>query len=210
MIPPVKERLEAYAKRRKLEIVEKIGKGYSSEIYLVKDATEKNAMRTEHSLERVEALPALKFALKIEKPKSPRQNMAKKEAENLALANRVGVGPRLIDYDGENRIILMEYVEGKTMKEFIFSKKAPSKTVLQKFLTELFQQAGRLDKAGLSHGQLAGKGTNILVRKNLPVIIDFEKASAKRKCNNVLQLTSLLVTNKKGAMAGKVKGILGG
>ncbi len=192
MISPVKERLEAYAKRRKLDIVEKIGKGYSSEIYLVQNLAKE------------------KLALKIERPKSTRQNMAKKEAENLVLANKVNVGPRLVDYDEKNRIILMEYFEGETLNKFIFAKKAPCKRVFQKFLKELFRQAERLDKAGLSHGQLAGKGTNILVRKNLPVIIDFEKASTKRKCNNALQLASLLVTNKNGAMARKTKSILGG
>ena len=66
-----------------------------------------------------------------------------------------------------------------------------------------------MDEIGLDHGQLAGKGRNILVRKNRPVIIDFEKASQVRKPGNFSQLKSFLFLNPHSSISGKVKEILG-
>jgi len=68
-----------------------------------------------------------------------------------------------------------------------------------------------MDEIGLDHGQLAGKGANIIVKRNLrPVIIDFEKASQKRKCHNVNQLKSFLFRNPNSEIAKKVKEIIRG
>ncbi|MFH1696416.1 MAG: hypothetical protein ABH854_00725, partial [Candidatus Diapherotrites archaeon] len=84
--------------------------------------------------------------------------------------------------------------------------------VLHNFLDKLFAQAKKLDEAGLDHGQLAGKGKNILVRKKgknyEPIIIDFEKASAVRRVHNSNQLESFLMKPKHGGFAKKVNEIL--
>jgi len=175
----------------KLQIVAKIAKGYSSEIFLVK-------------------IDGKDFVLKREKQKSPRIEMAKKEAANLLLANSLGIGPKLFAFDLEKREIIMEYIDSFTFNEWLF-KRGPSKKQLEKFIFSLFKQAKKLDEAGLDHGQLAGKGKNILVRKKglSPVIIDFEKASQSRKCHNVSQLQSFLYNSKHSAITKKVKEILG-
>ncbi|MFH1663489.1 MAG: hypothetical protein ABH986_01615, partial [archaeon] len=59
------------------------------------------------------------------------------------------------------------------------------------------------------HGQLAGRGVNILVCKGLPVIIDFEKASIQRKTHNRTVLESFLFKNPHSLITKKVKEILG-
>ncbi|MFH1256197.1 MAG: RIO1 family regulatory kinase/ATPase [Candidatus Diapherotrites archaeon] len=177
-------------KEPKFNVIEKISKGYSSEVFLAKDSRGKL------------------FALKKEKAKSTRHEMVKKEAGNLRLANSVGVGPKLVDFSEKEKWILMEFIEGKTFSEWLFKGK-PARKELAAFLRELFAQAEKLDAIGLDHGQLAGKGKNILVRKGKPVIIDFEKASPKRKPHNVTQLASFIVLNRNGAVAGKVRKIFG-
>lgn len=202
--------MEEFLHKRNLFLAkkERIAKGWSSEIFLVKDEK------------------GIKYALKIEKEKSPRVDMVRKEAENLKLANSVGVGPKLFGFDLAKKIILMEFVEGVTFQEFLFGvlpkikNKKTRAMVLHKFLDKLFAQARALDAAGLDHGQLAGKGKNILARKVKgkkgakgktpryePVIIDFEKASSKRKPHNLTQLEGFLLRNKYGAVAKKVKEI---
>ena len=181
--------MENFLKERKLELVERIAKGFSSETFLVKNNKGE------------------KFALKIERLDSPRRQMAEKEVANLKKANSVNVGPKLADFDFEKRIVLVEFIDGRTFNRWLFRQ--PGKKEMVKCLKELFAQASRLDDLGLSHGQLAGKGTNIIVNeKGLPVIIDFEKASTQRKPHNVYQLTSFIVLNPHSALTKLIKEIL--
>lgn len=186
----IEENLEKFLKQKKLKFVEKISKGYSSEVYLVENGKGE------------------RFALKIEKEKSPRDEMAEKEVSNLRLANSVGVGPKLVGWDFSKRIILMEYIEGKTFWEWLVEGEIGGGE-LHKFLDKLLEQAKRLDEIGLDHGQLAGRGANILVREGEPVIIDFEKASQKRKVHNVTQLEAMLYKNPHGVIREKVEEVLG-
>ena len=184
------KRLELFLKEKSLFLAEKISKGYSSEIFLVKNKKGK------------------KFALKIEKEKSPRKEMAEREAGNLRLANSAGIGPKLFGFDLEKRIILMEYIEGLTFSKWLFSN--PPKKDLKKILESLLSQAKKLDEIGLDHGQLAGKGKNILIESKTlkPIIVDFEKASQNRKCGNYNQLFSLFYKNPYSELTKKIKEIL--
>ncbi|MBI2529567.1 MAG: hypothetical protein HYW05_00300 [Candidatus Diapherotrites archaeon] len=193
MFEGTERRLRKFLKKRRLAPAGKgrIAKGYSSEIYLVKNPK------------------GGKFALKIEKENSPRREMCEKEVANLLLANKYGIGPKLADYDINARIILMEFIEGKTFSKWLLDgKKAPNKKQLLKVISDLLLQAKIMDEIGLDHGQLAGKGANIIVKHNLrPVIIDFEKASQKRRCHNLNQLNSFLFRNPNSEIARKVKEI---
>lgn len=193
------ENLKRFLKEKELKLIKKISKGYSSEVFLVQKQKGKNRKQRKKNN---------KFALKIEKEKSPRERMVEKEVANLKLANSLGIGPKLIDWDFDKRIILMEYIKGKTFNEWLFEKNRKKKE-LCKFLDKLFAQAQKMDDIGLDHGQLAGKGANILVYRNLPVIIDFEKASQHRKCHNVTQLKAMLYRNPHGEIAKRVREILG-
>jgi len=148
-------RFEQFLSEKKLFLVEKLGKGRSSHVFLVKNNSGK------------------KLVAKIERPESTRFRM---------------------------------FVPGPWFSEWLFEN--PSKAVLQKFVKELERQARALDKIKLDHGQLAGMGRNILVRKDLPVIIDFEKASDNRKCHNLSKIDSFLFKSPYGAIAKRVRVIL--
>ena len=192
-MPDLSKRLKDFSEKNSLLILEKVSKGYSSEIHKAKTKEGKI------------------IAVKIERDKSPRKDMCRKEAENLALANSVSVGPKLFYSDIENRAIAMEFIDGITFNKWLFES-SPSKEHLKHFFYSLFLQAKKLDGLHLSHGQLAGKGKNILVVGNgkffEPVIIDFEKASVLRKPRNTKQLAGLLFANKNSEMCKKVKKIL--
>lgn len=186
--------LHEFLELHNLELIDKISKGFSSEIYLVEGREGKYNGR--------------KLALKIEREKSRRNNMVEKEVSNLKLANKYGIGPNLLDWDFERRVVLYKFVEGQTFQKWL--NKIPEKKELEEFLKEIFRQAKILDDIGLDHGQLAGRGTNILVTKeNKPVIIDFEKASQERKCHNVTTLESFFYYNKNSEFVKKVGVILG-
>lgn len=181
--------LDEYLSKNKLKSIEKISKGWTSYIYLVKNSKGK------------------KFILKVLREKSTRTNMVEKESENLKLANSVGVGPKLIKFDNGNGVVQMEFIEGESFKDWIFETYVSQKKLFS-FLKELLSQGKKLDEIGLDHGQLAGKGSNILVRKNKPVIIDFEKASSKRKTGNFNQLKSFLFINPRSSITKRVRKVL--
>lgn len=166
---PLEERLKTFLAEQNLANAEKFSKGWSSFLYLA----EKNSK---------------KYAVKIQRDDSPRS--IEREALLLEKSNKAGIGPKVIAYDRKRKALFYEYIEATTMREFFLSN--PGKSQLKKFLTKLFKQAQALDSIGLDHGQLQGKGTNILVKKDLtPIIVDFEKASDKRKPHNSNALQSL-------------------
>ena|SRR3989344_1540356 len=190
MLKTFSERLNEFCRKNNLILGERISKGRSSEVFLVFRKKEK-------------------LALKIERDLSTRIDMAGKEKENLIKANKKGIAPKFFKADLKNRIILFEFIQGTTFDKWLESN--PSKKDLKKFIELLFVQAKKLDEIGLDHGQLAGRGRNILVRlpEKVPVIIDFEKASSKRKAHNEKVLIDFLNLNPNSKIAEKVIGLLG-
>jgi len=190
---PLETRLRNYLDQNSLIHLNKISKGYSSEVHLVKN-------RRNHQ-----------YALKIERDKSSRKRMAENEVQYLEVANSKGIGPKLLDHDIKNRIILMKYIEGMTFNKFIEGlneKSQENKRHFENIVQNLFEQAKQLDDLGLDHGQLNGKGKNILVSSDgKPTIIDFEKASIVRKVHNVTSLEALLYRNKHSFIVRKIKKI---
>ncbi len=184
------ENVKRFLEEQELRLVKKIARGWSSEIFLAENSKGK------------------KFILKAEREKSTRFKMAEREAENLRKANSAGIGPKLAGFDLEKRIILMEAIAGQTFSEWLFGGK-PGKKELLLVTRELMRQAKKLDEIGLDHGQLAGKGKNILVQRSKPVIIDFEKASSNRKCHNLSTIEGFLFKNPRSAIAAKVRETLG-
>ena len=178
---------EDFAKRNGFAIKGKISKGWTSEIFL--------AMKGKK-----------RVVLKALREKSNRKGMALRESENLKIANSAGVGPKLIAADVDCGVVAMEYIEGVRFSEWLYS--GISGDELENFIDELFSQAKLLDCLGLDHGQLAGRGNNILVRGGLPVIIDFEKASAKRRVHNLKVVESFIFRSKDSAIVKRIGKIL--
>ena len=201
--------LQASLAKKGLYLVKRIGKGHSSHVFLLKAMQGKllsNCPKGNLVFPRAFFQKEKRLVAKAERPDSTRFKMAERESKNLEKANALGIGPKLYGFDLEKKVILMEYIEGIPFSEWLFS--GPKKKELAKFIKELLRQADALDKAGLDHGQLQGKGKNILARKGKPVIIDFEKASLNRKCHNLSVIQGFLFKNPNGAVAKKVKEML--
>jgi len=182
-----KARLNAFLSAKNLKLRGIIARGHSSFVFLV---SHRGKM----------------FALKLEREDSGRKEMLKKEVTNLKKANRFDIGPKLYDYNSKLNVVLMEFVPGKPFREWLSTN--IKRAELLEFLEELFYQAAILDKIGLDHGQLCGRGINILVRENKPVIIDFEKASQRRKPHNFSKLFAWLFMNESSGLARRVREIL--
>jgi len=176
-----------------------LAKGWSSYIWLVKNPDGKE------------------FILKEVREKSPRKDLANREGKMLLLTNKAGVGPKVEEVNFEENFVVMEYIKGKKLIDWILGKEFEevSAEQLYFFIKELYKQLLALDSINLSHNQLQ-IGKNILVEKRIsvegkenyfPVIIDFEKATIKENnhTRNMGQIESMFFYNPNGAIGKKVR-----
>ena len=132
--------LNAFLQQKKLTLIQPLAKGWSSWVYLVKNTQGKQ------------------MVLKFQRPDSPRKQASEREFENLKIANTLDIGPKVLDFDFKQKIILMEFVNGITLDQWMLDQEH-SKKEIQQVLKELLEQAKKLDQTGLDHGQLGGRGT---------------------------------------------------
>lgn len=121
-------------------------------------------------------------ALKIRRIDSSRSEMLG-EATLLRTANKVNVGPRIID--SSKNFIVMEYVEGTRIIDWVKGLKGRgSAENFRKVVRKILEDCHNLDRIGLDHGELSYIHKHVIVGKQ-PCIIDFESASLNRKTSNV-------------------------
>jgi len=125
-------------------------------------------------------------ALKIRRMDSSRDEM-KHEAKFLKLANKVNVGPKVIN--SSKNFIIMEYIEGKKIIDWVGSLKGRgSASKLRSVLRKVLEDCYNLDRTNLDHGELSYIYKHVIVGKS-PCIIDFESASTERRTSNVTSAT---------------------
>jgi len=130
-------------------------------------------------------------ALKIRRVDADRKGM-EHEAEMLAKANSIGVGPRFTGKDED--FLLMEYVEGLLLPKWIANLKGRgSKGRIRHVLRDIFEQCWKMDEAGLDHGELSRAPRHIIIdEEDKAHIVDFETASLKRRTSNVTSICQYL------------------
>jgi len=141
-------------------------------------------------------------ALKIRRVDADRAGM-RREAEMLEVANRVGVGPRLLGVT-EN-CLLMEFVEGRLLPRWLEDIQGRgSRSRVRRVLRALLEQCRRLDEAGLDHGELSHAPKHVIVdADDRPWIVDFETASVARRASNVTSICQYLFLG--GQIGGTVR-----
>lgn len=125
-------------------------------------------------------------ALKIRRIDSSRDEM-KNETKFLKLANKVNVGPKVID--SSKNFIIMEYIEGKKIIDWVGDLKGRGRAAkFRKVIRKVLEDCYNLDKIHLDHGELSYIHKHVIVGKS-PCIIDFESASVDRRPSNVTSAT---------------------
>ncbi|MCG8362425.1 MAG: hypothetical protein MJA27_03710 [Pseudanabaenales cyanobacterium] len=126
-------------------------------------------------------------ALKIRRTNAPKADF-QQEAAFLAIANQVGVGPRLLS--ASRNFLVMDYIAGDRFLDWV--KKGVtscSLTTIQSILRRILQDSYRLDDVGLDHGNLQCISDHIIVSGEQAVLIDFSSASRLRRAANVTSVT---------------------
>ena len=135
-----------------------------------------------------------KAALKIRRVDADRLGL-QHEAEMLAKANSVGVGPKFMSVS--TNFLLMQLIDGDLLPSWLETHK--EKADIRGVLSEVVEQCWRLDAAGLDHGELSKAPKHIIVNKEQkPFIVDFETASINRKPSNVTSVCQFLFTSGYG------------
>ena len=143
-------------------------------------------------------------ALKIRRVDADRVGL-EHEAEMLAKANGVEVGPRLIGVS--RNFLLMQLVDGCLLPRWLDAHKDTEQ--VHGVLGEVLDQCWRLDSIGLDHGELSKAPKHIIIDKqHKPFLVDFETASVDRKPANVTSACQFLFTSY-GAVAKSVAEVLG-
>ncbi len=124
--------------------------------------------------------------VKLERKDAPRKNF-KREAEILKLLEGHDITPELIDYGiiGGKEYLVREFAEGEPL---LYAD------VEKHHLIEIAKKTHKLDVLGIDHGQIQG-GKHIIIGKSV-WIIDFEKASTRRKPKNLTSAMAMLFLNE--------------
>lgn len=122
------------------------------------------------------------FALKIRRTDSPRKTM-RDEAVLLQIANKAGVGPRLIKHS--KNFLVMEFIKGKKIIDWVNDSNRKNSKDLQIVIRKILLDCFSLDQTGLDHGELSVLDKHVLISGKRPTIIDFESASVERRTSNV-------------------------
>lgn len=125
-------------------------------------------------------------ALKIRRLDSQRENM-KNEANLLKLANKAGVGPKIVSVS--KNFLVMEYLDGEKIGKWITDLK-PKGTIkkLKSNMKKILEDCYKLDKNGFDHGELSSISKHVIIGKKI-TLIDFESSSTKRRVSNVTSAT---------------------
>ena len=93
-----------------------------------------------------------------------RKRRTKREVKLMTEARKFGVDvPKIVEVDWKNHKIVMEYVEGRKLKEIIGSD--------GKICEEIGRIVGRLHSAGIIHGDLTT--SNMILSRGRVFLIDF-------------------------------------
>ncbi|MCS3922610.1 putative serine/threonine protein kinase [Methanococcus voltae PS] len=115
----------------------------------------------------------LPIAIKISRLGAPK-NTIFHEGHVLSIINKQGIGPKV--YEFTNDYIVMEYIEGKMIKDCINELNGDNLIFI---IEETLKQCLKLDLMGIDHTEIQG-GKHVIVSDEIK-LIDFDKAKIHNK-----------------------------
>lgn len=125
------------------------------------------------------------MALKIKNPESKAENRIQNEIHFLRMLNKHKIGPKLISHGKD--YFCYEFIRGKTLKQYLKEGKNP-----EKILNEIMEQCKIMDKLKINKEEMHRPLKNIIIRKNKPVLLDFERCHFTQRPKNINQFKQFL------------------
>ena len=127
--------------------------------------------------------------IKIKKKESMAFGTIEIEARFLKILNKVDIGPKLIMH--KTNFLMYEFVPGIFIEEFVLSN---SKKNIIIVLKNVFEQMYILDNLGINKFEMHHPLKHIIIEKNNPVLIDFERCRKTDDPKNVTQFCDFLTS----------------
>ncbi len=131
-----------------------------------------------------------KVAIKIKKPKSEAKGRIENEAKFLKVLNKYKIGPKLVLYN--KNFMAYEFIKGI---RFIDWLKTKNKNKQRKVIKIILEKCRTLDKLEINKKEFTRPIKHILIYKDYPYFIDFERCYFTEKPKNVTQLYQFLIEN---------------
>ena len=144
-----------------------------------------------------------KAAIKTKNPESTAIGRIENEAKWLKKLNKYGIGPKLSKID--NDYFVYEFIDGDFIVDYI---KKSSKNNIKKIIKDIFKQSFILDKLKIDKEEMHHPIKHIIVSKNKPYLVDFERGHYSEKPKNVTQFCQFLISSQlNGILKNKKVGI---
>ena len=129
-------------------------------------------------------------AVKTVNPKSDAIGRLENEGKWLKRLNKKGIGPKF--YFCDDGKLVMEFLDGVHLEDFIESNKN-----VKLILKDLMGQCRILDKMKVDKKEMHRITKNcIVINKNKPILIDFERCRTSLKPKNVTQFCHFLIKKR--------------
>jgi len=123
------------------------------------------------------------------------------EANILQTINKKNIGPLFIAL--QDNMLIREFINGEAILDWMKTAKKPT---IQHVLLGILDQCRTLDTLGISKMEMTHPHKHIIIRKNNPVMIDFDRAHATTKPKNVTQVCQWITGGELGGIL-RQKGI---
>lgn len=105
------------------------------------------------------------------------------EAMMMKKLNALGIGPKFFAY--EKNMLIREFIDGEEISEWVVHAKSDD---IRHVLVLLLLQCQVMDVASIDKTEMNHPTKHILIRKNIPVQIDFERSRISTRPKNVTQI----------------------
>jgi len=134
----------------------------------------------------------LKVAIKTKNPQSKAFGRIENEAKWLKRLNKYSIGPKLLDV--EDGYFIYQYIDGDFIVDYF---KKSNKNNIKKIIKKTFNQMHVLDKLKIDKEEMHHPLKHVIISKNKPYLIDFERAHYAQNPKNVTQFCQFLINLTK-------------
>lgn len=129
------------------------------------------------------------IAIKIKNPRSKAENRIQNEIRFLKILNKYKIGPKLLS-SGKD-YLCYEFVRGKTLKDYLKENR-----LTESLEKEILRQCKIMDKLRINKEEMHKPLKNIIIKNNMPILVDFERCHFTQRPKNINQFREFLRRNK--------------
>ena len=134
-----------------------------------------------------------KMVVKTKNPQSKAFGRMENEARWLKILNKRKIGPKLLLAEGN--YFAYEYIDGDFIVDYL---KKSGKSHIKKIIKKIFNQMLVLDKLKIDKEEMHHPLKHVIISKNNPYLIDFERTHHVQSPKNVTQFCQFLISGHAG------------